>query len=79
MGIIIRTLSAGQGGSPGVLFGSKFCESLVFKGGTSLSKVFQVIERFSEDIDLSISPALLGLPDTVTGTIAERAGGSSRG
>lgn len=25
---------------------------LVFKGGTSLSKVFGVIDRFSEDIDL---------------------------
>jgi len=29
----------------------------VFKGGTSLSKVFGVIERFSEDIDLSVGPA----------------------
>jgi Nucleotidyl transferase AbiEii toxin, Type IV TA system len=27
---------------------------LVFKGGTSLSKVWQLIERFSEDIDLAI-------------------------
>lgn len=36
---------------------------LVFKGGTSLSKVFRVIERFSEDIDLSISPAFLGLSE----------------
>jgi len=27
-------------------------EQLVFKGGTSLSKVFNLIERFSEDIDL---------------------------
>ena len=34
--------------------------ALVFKGGTSLSKVFGVINRFSEDIDLSISPVLLG-------------------
>lgn len=33
---------------------------LVFKGGTSLSKVFGTIQRFSEDIDLSIAPALLG-------------------
>jgi hypothetical protein len=32
----------------------------VFKGGTSLSKVFGVIQRFSEDVDLSISPASLG-------------------
>ena len=36
----------------GLLFGSEFAGSLVFKGGTSLSKVFSVIERFSEDIDL---------------------------
>ena len=50
----------------GVLFRSEFRESLVFKGGTSLSKVFQVIERFSEDIDLSVSPALLGLPEPGT-------------
>ena len=30
----------------------------VFKGGTSLSKVYGLIERFSEDIDLSISRKL---------------------
>lgn len=33
---------------------------LVFKGGTSLSKVFGVIDRFSEDIDLSLQPAFVG-------------------
>lgn len=47
----------------GVLFASKFREQLVFKGGTSLSKVFGVINRFSEDIDLSLSPAFLELPE----------------
>lgn len=47
----------------GVLFGSEFSGSLVFKGGTSLSKVFGVIERFSEDIDLSLSPEFLKLPE----------------
>jgi predicted nucleotidyltransferase component of viral defense system len=36
---------------------------LVFKGGTSLSKVFNAIQRFSEDIDLSVSPVLLGHPE----------------
>jgi hypothetical protein len=51
----------------GILFESKFAASLVFKGGTSLSKVFEVIERFSEDIDLSLSPAFLKLPDAGTG------------
>lgn len=35
-------------------------ESLLFKGGTSLSKVYGAIERFSEDIDLSIDRAQLG-------------------
>jgi hypothetical protein len=47
----------------GILFQSEFAGSLVFKGGTSLSKVFGVIERFSEDIDLSLSPAFLNLPE----------------
>lgn len=44
-----------------ILFRSEVAESLVFKGGTSLSKVFGVIDRFSEDIDLSLSPRFLGL------------------
>ena len=50
----------------GILFESQFADSLVFKGGTSLSKVFGVIERFSEDIDLSLSPAFLKLPEAGT-------------
>ncbi len=33
---------------------------LVFKGGTTLSKVFGLIERFSEDIDLVLDWQLLG-------------------
>ena len=41
----------------------EFGGQLVFKGGTSLSKVFGVIERFSEDIDLSVSPAFLGISE----------------
>lgn len=45
-----------------ILFNSEFAGSLVFKGGTSLSKVFGVIDRFSEDIDLSVSPEFLNLP-----------------
>jgi len=35
-------------------------DHLVFKGGTSLSKVFGIIQRFSEDIDLSVDPDWLG-------------------
>lgn len=33
---------------------------LIFKGGTSLSKVFNLIQRFSEDIDVSICRDYLG-------------------
>lgn len=33
---------------------------ITFKGGTSLSKVFDVIDRFSEDVDLSLSPEYVG-------------------
>ena len=37
-----------------------FADHLLFKGGTSLSKVYGVIQRFSEDIDLSLSRSFLG-------------------
>ena len=50
----------------GILYESEFSGSLVFKGGTSLSKVFGVIDRFSEDIDLSLSPTFLKLPEAGT-------------
>lgn len=36
-----------------VLFGTPFAQHLVFKGGTSLSKAYQVIRRFSEDVDIT--------------------------
>jgi hypothetical protein len=36
-----------------VLFQSPFGEHLVFKGGSSLSKGYQIISRFSEDVDLT--------------------------
>lgn len=49
-----------------LLFESEFRNSLVFKGGTSLSKVFDAIDRFSEDIDLSLSPEFLKLPEAGT-------------
>ena len=35
------------------LFKTQFAPYLLFKGGTSLSKGWQVISRFSEDIDVS--------------------------
>ena len=37
----------------GALFDSPLASDLTFKGGTSLSKAYKVIERFSEDIDLT--------------------------
>jgi hypothetical protein len=40
---------------------SPWKDKLVFKGGTSLSKVYAAIERFSEDIDLILDWRLLGL------------------
>jgi len=37
----------------GALFSSPFAKDLIFKGGTSLSKVYHAIDRFSEDIDVT--------------------------
>src|ERR1700733_12162372 len=42
------------------LFALKRVPELRFKGGTSLSKVFRLIDRFSEDIDISMDRAALG-------------------
>ena len=46
------------------LFQTECCNSLIFKGGTSLSKGFNIIERFSEDIDLSLSHSFFGIEKT---------------
>ena len=35
------------------IFGSELGTHLVFKGGTSLSKAYGIIHRFSEDVDLT--------------------------
>lgn len=35
------------------IYGSPLRKTLTFKGGTSLSKVYRIIERFSEDVDLT--------------------------
>ena len=45
---------------------------LVFKGGTSLSKVFGAIDRFSEDVDLSVSPAFVGADAQAFDTLTSR-------
>lgn len=46
------------------LFQTDCHDSLIFKGGTSLSKGFNIIERFSEDIDLAISHSFFGIEKT---------------
>lgn len=33
---------------------SQYKDVAIFKGGTSLSKAYKLIERFSEDIDLAV-------------------------
>jgi len=42
------------------LFSLQGVSKVCFKGGTSLSKVFRLIHRFSEDIDVSLDRAALG-------------------
>ncbi|MFT7774036.1 nucleotidyl transferase AbiEii/AbiGii toxin family protein [Roseateles sp.] len=37
----------------GTLFGSPVSTDLTFKGGASLSKAYRIIDRFSEDLDLT--------------------------
>ncbi|MCG2631483.1 nucleotidyl transferase AbiEii/AbiGii toxin family protein [Bradyrhizobium sp. WYCCWR 13023] len=49
------------------LFTSPLGEHLVFKGGTSLSKVYGAIRRFSEDVDLTYDIRALA-PDLVNPT-----------
>ena len=48
------------------IFQSKYADSIIFKGGTSLSKAYYLIDRFSEDIDLIIDRHLLGFDDLKT-------------
>lgn len=45
------------------LFTATDIPALVFKGGTSLSKVFAAIDRFSEDVDITVSGSDLGFND----------------
>jgi predicted nucleotidyltransferase component of viral defense system len=43
-----------------MIFGLPIAEHLVFKGGTSLSKGWSLIQRFSEDVDLAIDRKYFG-------------------
>ena len=49
-----------------IIFSLPFANKLVFKGGTSLSKVWGLIDRFSEDIDLAIDRNIFGLEGDLT-------------
>ena len=49
-----------------MVFTLPIADKLVFKGGTSLSKVWKVIRRFSEDIDLAIDPSIWGFEGDLT-------------
>lgn len=55
---VVRTLE--------LVFGSSIAPHTVFKGGTSLSKAWGLIDRFSEDIDLALDRKFLGIekPDS---------------
>lgn len=43
-----------------IIFSLPLADKLIFKGGTSLSKVWGLISRFSEDIDLAIDREVFG-------------------
>ena len=47
-------------------FDLKYSPSIVFKGGTSLSKGWNLIERFSEDIDLAIDKKFFGFDGDIS-------------
>lgn len=49
-----------------IIFEMEVAKYLVFKGGTSLSKAWKLIERFSEDVDLAIDRTFLGFNGDLT-------------
>lgn len=46
------------------LFALPYAENFSFKGGTSLSKCWNLIDRFSEDVDIAINREFFGFIDT---------------
>ena len=78
---IIRRIHAATGLSPQIvekdwwittvlrsLFSLPYAKNLSFKGGTSLSKCWSLIERFSEDIDIAVTREYLGFAGTLSKT-----------
>lgn len=55
---VVQTLS--------IIFSMKYANVLIFKGGTSLSKGWNLIQRFSEDIDLALEREFLGFTGELT-------------
>jgi len=51
-----------------IIFSLPYSNQIVFKGGTSLSKAWDLIERFSEDIDLVIDRTHLGFEGVLSKT-----------
>lgn len=51
-----------------VIFSLPIRDSIVFKGGTSLSKAWKLIDRFSEDIDLALDKCVLGYEGDISNT-----------
>ncbi|MBK9717952.1 MAG: nucleotidyl transferase AbiEii/AbiGii toxin family protein [Saprospiraceae bacterium] len=49
-------------------FSLSYSKNIVFKGGTSLSKGWNLIERFSEDIDLAIDRKIFGFAGDISKT-----------
>lgn len=49
-----------------LVFTLPIAQKLIFKGGTSLSKVWNLIERFSEDIDLAIDRSVFDMEGDLT-------------
>jgi predicted nucleotidyltransferase component of viral defense system len=55
---VVRTLE--------MIFQTDIAQQTVFKGGTSLSKAWKLIDRFSEDIDLALDKKFLGFNKEMT-------------
>lgn len=61
----------------GVVFSLKFAEHLVFKGGTSLSKAWQIIKRFSEDVDIVFNREYFGFTGELSKSQVKKLRGTS--
>ncbi len=55
-----------------VVFQTEIKDYAVFKGGTSLSKAWGLIERFSEDIDIAVDRSFLGFSGDLTNAQIKR-------